>query len=116
VRQHWGAHFPLPGSSLRLSRRERIVAHPKRRKLADKILVQLIEADVDIGFGLVDEARAFHASGQPAFSSRALHDAEDVLADIVRRLQRLGESESVPFHPLVTELRNEIAAAERETS
>ena len=91
------------------------MAYPKRRKLADKILIQLIEADVDIGFGLVDEAKAFRASGQPEFSSRALQDAEDIISDIEHRLQRLGDSESGPFLPLVTELRNEIAAVERET-
>lgn len=92
------------------------MAQPKRRKLAEKVLIQLIEADVEIGFGLVDEAKAFHASGQREFSLRALHDAEDILVDIEHRLQRLGDSESVPFHPLVTELRYEIAAIEGNTS
>lgn len=91
------------------------MAQPKRRTLADKVLIQLLEADVDIGFGLVDEAKAFRASGQSEFSVRALQDAEAVLRDIERRLQRLGESESGPFHPLLTELRNEIAAAGRES-
>jgi hypothetical protein len=86
------------------------------RKVADKITIQLIEADVEIGFALVDEAKAYLASGQPEFSSRALQDAEDAVADLERRLERLGDSESGPFHPLVTELRNEIAALERETS
>lgn len=90
--------------------------HPMGRKVADKIFVELIEADVEIGFALVDEAKAYRASGQPEFSWRALRDAEDIVADIERRLQRLGDSESGPFHPLVTELRNEIAALERDTS
>ncbi len=90
--------------------------YPKQRNLEDKILIQLIEADVEIGFGLVDEAKAFHSSGQPEFSLRALQDAEDVVLDIQRRLHRLGEAESIPFHPLVAELRNEIAQANRETS
>lgn len=91
------------------------MAQPRRRTLADKVLIQLLEADVDIGFGLVDEAKAFRASGQSEFSFRALQDAEAVLRDIERRLQRLGESESGPFHPLLTELRNQIAAAGRES-
>lgn len=90
--------------------------HPKQRKLADKVLIQLIEADVEIGFGLVDEAKAYRASGHPEFCSRVLQDAEDVVLDIQHRLLRLGESESIPFQPLVTELRNEIAAVDRETS
>ena len=89
---------------------------PTERKVANKISIQLIEADVEIGFALVDEAKAYHASGQPEFSARALQDAEDVVADIERRLERLGDSESGPFHPLVIELRKEIAALERETS
>jgi hypothetical protein len=86
------------------------------RKLAYKILVQLIAADVEMGFALVDEAKAYRASGQPEFSSRVLQVAEDTVADIERRLQQLGNPESGPFHPLVTELRNEIAAVGRETS
>jgi hypothetical protein len=86
------------------------------RKAADRMTIRLIEADVEIGFALVDEAKAYHASGRPEFSSRARRDAEDVVSAIQSRLQRLGESQSWPFHPLVAELRNEIAALERETS
>ena len=103
-------------SVLSLSRLELALPQPKRRKLADKILIQLIEADVETGFALVDEAKAYRASGQAEFGTRALHDAEDVVADIEVRLQRLGDSESGPFHPLIAELRSEIAAAEQETS
>jgi hypothetical protein len=90
--------------------------HPVRGKLADKVLVQFIEADVDIGFGLLDEAMAFLASGHPELSVRVLQDAAGIVADIERRLQRLSDSESGPFHPLLTELRNQIAAMEGETS
>jgi hypothetical protein len=89
------------------------MAHSKQRNMADKILIQLIEADVEIGFGLVDEANAFRASGNPEFRWRALQDVQEVIADIERRLERLGACESVPFHPLVTELRREVAAAEQ---
>jgi len=85
-----------------------------RRNVADKIAVQLIEADVEAGFALVDGARACRASGQPQFSSRVRQDAEEIVADIERRLQRLGDSESRRFHSLVTELRNEIATLEIE--
>jgi len=92
------------------------VSHPVTGKVSDKVVVELIEADVDIGFALVDEAKAYRATGQPKSSCRVLHDAEDIVADIERRLQRLGDPESAPFHPLVTELRNEIAAVEREPS
>ncbi|HEX6880430.1 MAG TPA: hypothetical protein VF135_08710 [Terriglobales bacterium] len=89
---------------------------PKRRKVTDQVLIQLVEADVDIGFGLVDAAKAYRASGQVAFSSRALHDATEILDDIESRLKQLGQAESAPFLLLIGELRKEIAAAERELS
>jgi hypothetical protein len=57
-----------------------------RRKVADQVLVQLIEADVDIAFALLDEARSYRASGQPEVSSRALQEASEILADIERLL------------------------------
>ena len=88
---------------------------PMRRKVADQVLIQLIEADVDIGFALLDEAKAYRLSGQSDFSSHALQQAKDIVVDIERRLQELGDSESVPFLPLVAELRNEIAAVQSET-
>ncbi len=87
---------------------------PMRRKVADQVLIQLIEADVDIGFALLDEAKAYRLSGQSDFSSHALQQAKDIVVDIERRLQELGDSESVPFLPLVAELRNEIAAVKSE--
>jgi len=91
------------------------VPRPIRRKVADQVLIQLIEADVDIGFALLDEAKAYRLSGQSDFSSHALQQAKDIVVDIERRLQELGDSESVPFLPLVAELRNEIAAVKPET-
>jgi hypothetical protein len=90
------------------------VPRPMRRKVADQVLIQLIEADVDIGFALLDEAKAYRLSGQSDFSSHALQQAKDIVVDIERRLQELGDSESVPFLPLVAELRNEIAAVKSE--
>ncbi|HUO61317.1 MAG TPA: hypothetical protein VMU24_11660 [Candidatus Acidoferrales bacterium] len=91
------------------------MGHPSKRTLVDKILIQLIEADVETGFALVDDAKEFRATGQLGCSWRALQDAEGVVCDIERRLQELGNTESGPFQLLVTELRNEIAAAGRET-
>ena len=88
--------------------------HPMGRKVADKIFVELIEADVEIGFSLVDEAKAYRVSGQPEFSARALQEAENILPDIEHRLHQLGDSEAGPFRPLVSELRNEIATVKRE--
>jgi hypothetical protein len=89
------------------------MSHPMRRSVAEKNAVQLIEADVEAGFALVDEARAFSASGQSHFTSRIRQDAEEIVADVERRLEKLGDSESRPFQPLIAHLRNEIAALER---
>jgi hypothetical protein len=88
--------------------------NPMRRTASDQMMVQLVEADVEIGFGLVDEAKAYRAHGQAEFSSRALKEAEGIVVDIEQRLQRLGEVEAGPFHALVAELRNEIAVVDRE--
>ena len=92
------------------------MAYPIKRSLAEKILIQLIEAEVESGFALVDDAKAYRSSGQAGMSWRALQDAEGVVEDIERRLRLLDDSESQPFQPLVTELRDEIAAAERGLS
>jgi hypothetical protein len=91
------------------------VARPVRRKIADQVLIQLIEADVDIGFALVDEAKACRISGQAESTLLVLQNAADIVADIERRLQQLGEAESWPFFPLVAELRSEIAGVEKES-
>ncbi len=82
-----------------------------RRTVSEQVMVQLIEADVDIGFGLVDEAKAYRLQGNAQFSARALEEAESIVVDIEQRLERLGQDESGPFRALVTELRNEIATA-----
>lgn len=87
-----------------------------RRNVADQISIQLIEADVDIGFALIDKAKACRVSGQPEFSLHALRDAVGILADIDRRLQRLGEPDRAPFLPLVAELSYEIAALNEDAS
>jgi len=83
---------------------------PARRRLADKILIQFLEADVDIGFGLVDEAKAYRASGQTEFSARALQEAAQILVSIERQLHDLSDADSVPFLLLLVELRREVDA------
>jgi hypothetical protein len=86
-----------------------------RRKVRDQLCIQFLEAEVEAGFALVDEAKAYRASEQASFSSRVLLEATEMVADIERCLQRLAASEANPFFPLVAELRNEIAAMERES-
>ena len=93
------------------NRQEFIVPNPMRRTASDQMMVQLVEADVEIGFGLVDEAKAYRARGQVEFGTRALKEAEGIVVDIEQRLQRLGDAEAGPFHALVAELRNEIGIA-----
>jgi hypothetical protein len=92
-------------------RREFLVPHPMRRKASDQVLIQLIEADVESGFGLVDEAKASRVRGNGQFSARALQAAEAIVVDIEQRLQKLGEDEAAAFLPLVEELREQIAEA-----
>ena len=90
------------------------MAQAMRRKVSDQVLVQLIEADVESGFGLIDEAKAHCIQGDGQFSSRVLQEAEKIVTDIEQRLAQLGDSEAVPFFPLVAELREQIAAVARE--
>ena len=113
VRCGGARHFPSFSTEVQ-ARLETQMSHPMRGNVADKMAVQLLEADVEAGFALVDDAWACRASGQLQFASRVRQDAVEIIADVERRLQRLGDSESRPFHCLITELRNEIAALERE--
>jgi hypothetical protein len=90
------------------------MSQPLRRKVSDQVLIQLVEADVESGFGLVDEAKVHRLQGNSEFSSRALQEAESVVADIERRLAQMGDPDAAPFIPLVAELREQIAAAGQE--
>jgi len=89
---------------------------PEKRTRADRVLVDLVEADVDIGFSLVDVATTEFCRGNPASGERALREAEAIVTDIEQRLLRLDSSGSAPFRQLVTELRREIDAARPKTS
>jgi len=84
--------------------------HPHRA--AERIRVELIEADVEIGFGLVDSALGELHAGNLPFARRALQDAEKVLIDIEECLQGLDAEQSRPFGLLVDELRKAVHAAE----
>jgi hypothetical protein len=69
-------------------------------------MIELVEADFEIGFSLLDLAREI-----PAQAPRLIADAESVYQDILARLKSLPDSESESFVPLVTELRREIDLA-----
>jgi hypothetical protein len=74
---------------------------PERR-----IVVEMVEADIEIGFRLVDVLESW-----PAEKSRLAAAIEDVYADVLARLDRLQTSERESFGPLVTELRRAINLA-----
>ncbi len=79
--------------------------------VSHRVQVQFLEADVEIGFGLVDLAKAERLYGNSPGASRALEDVEGVFTDIQNRLLRLEALDRQPFGPLVDELRREIDAA-----
>jgi hypothetical protein len=72
-----------------------------RCKLAYKILVQLIEADVEIGFALVDEAKAYRAWGRPDCSSRVLQVAEERRTTLNVASNDWATANLGPFVPLL---------------
>ena len=82
-----------------------------RTALSARIQRDLIEADVEQGFGLVDLAEAACLSGDIAGSARILDEAGQIVADIEDRISRLNLTDSCPFLPLLTELRREIEVA-----
>jgi len=73
--------------------------------------IELVEADCEIGFGLVDIAEMESDSGERELAARALDDADRVILDIEQRLIRLAERNRTPFGPLVSELRRQIKRA-----
>jgi ferredoxin len=80
---------------------------------SDRIAIELVEADCEIGFGLVDVAEAESKSGDRESAARVLDDADLVILDIEQRLRRLSERNRTPFGPLLGELRREIQRARR---
>jgi len=86
----------------------------KNHRASDRVRVELIEADVDMAFGLVDDAREEFHAGNAEFARAALDDAERVLSDIKERLGKIDVEHRAPFGPLVDELRKAIRAAQAE--
>jgi hypothetical protein len=83
-------------------------------RASDRIRVELIEADVDIAFGLVDDALEEFREGNTTYARAALDNAEKVVTDLEERLAKIDAAHSAPFGPLVDELRKSIRAAEAE--
>ena len=85
-----------------------------RIRVAERITRELIEADFEIAFNLIDLSQAELERGDRPSASRALQDAEDVFLDIERRLALIGDLESRPFTPLVGELKRQQALAKSQ--
>jgi hypothetical protein len=85
----------------------------KAAKLQNRIRAELIEADVESAFELLDSARAATMRGDAALASRTIDSVDAVLADIDARIARLEGIESAPFGPLIGELRRELDSIRR---
>jgi len=79
--------------------------------LRNRIEVDLVEADVEIGFNLVDLAEQLSRSDHRSLVPRVLSDAGNVLDGIEARLSRLAAPDRSPFGPLIQELSREIEVA-----
>jgi len=81
-----------------------------------RIEVEFVEADVEIGFNLVDLARQESNAGDASSVTRILEEADRVLADIDQRLAHLSNAGRASFGPLVAELRREVELAKSRNS
>jgi hypothetical protein len=77
----------------------------------NRVLTELIEADVEQGFSLVDMAEEEVALGNFEHGIRILQAAERVFTDIEQRLLPLKSADACPFIPVVGELRRAIESA-----
>ncbi|HWC98258.1 MAG TPA: hypothetical protein VG456_15975 [Candidatus Sulfopaludibacter sp.] len=76
--------------------------------MRDRIEVEFVEADVEMGFTLVDMAAAELGVGNRAAAAEILASAEAVFGDIEERLARLEGKARTAFEELVRELRRTI--------
>lgn len=81
-----------------------------------RIEIEFVEADVEIGFNLVDLARQESKAGDVSSVSRILDEADGVLADIDHRLDHLSNAGRASFGPLVAELRREVELAKSQNN
>lgn len=87
------------------------MAETHDRQLSTRIRTELIEANFEIAFNLIDLAEERLHEHDPANAFRALLDAQAVFEDIQQRLDRIGSEKHLPFDCLVVELRRAIALA-----
>jgi hypothetical protein len=68
-----------------------------------RVRVELVEADLEIGFCLIDLVESCASQ-----TARLVSDAEDVYQNVLARIQRLEATERHSFEPLAAELRRAI--------
>ncbi len=76
-----------------------------------RVSVDLLKADVDIGFSLVDMAEAEQRIEDFTAASRALQEAENVYTGIKARMTDLSADQCASLERLVNQLRGAIDAA-----
>jgi hypothetical protein len=79
--------------------------------MPNRALKELIEADIEQVFSLVDMAEEQAALENIASGMQILQAAEKVFVDIEERLLPLSSNEAAPFLPLLGELRRAIEIA-----
>jgi len=83
----------------------------RRQPATERIPKELIEANFEIAFSLVDMVHEETEEGDLASAARALHDADDVFLDIERRLPLINFLDQQSFDPLLGELRRALGLA-----
>jgi hypothetical protein len=78
-----------------------------------RVSVDVLEADADIGFSLVDMAEAERRIEDFVAASRALQEAENVYSDIKVEMTRLSGDQCAGLVGLLGELRRAIDAAQQ---
>jgi hypothetical protein len=87
------------------------MSSPVGARLGDQVNAEFVEDDVEVGFSLVDAAEREYAQCNLPAACRILKNAEEVLREIERRLERADAGQRESFGPLVAELRREIDCA-----
>ncbi len=79
--------------------------------MPNRALRELIEADIEQVFSLVDMAEEQAVLRNFQSGTQILQAAEKVFADIEQRMRPLGSDDASPFLPLLAELRRAIENA-----
>jgi len=75
---------------------------------AERLKTEFVEADIEMGFRLVDMAESEWKDGRETDRSRLLHDAEGIFQDLGQRIRRFDATRRQLFEPLMGELRRAI--------